>query len=324
MEKRKYLKTKEGEKSDFFILDKKMFFDYDPGCEADCSSEIKEANIASFTPLSIGLAKDNKNAYFQSNIIKSVNTSKIKVIGGNYWKDDKNIFHESSKIEADIGSFTILNKYYAKDKNCIFKFGRKLDTDVTSFKIKSDKVAYDKSKVFYENITIQGADGKSFEIVKHPYSKDKNNVYHIDKIVPKADGPTFEYFDEIEDHQYFKDKNKVFYHPLLKFIDKPDDGLIEIKGADPESFKLIKNKYSKDNNAAFFGFKKIIGLKDINSFKPLKYFYSTDGNHVFYDNICLFWKDPKNFKIEGNFRLSLKHIFYILINKFYVKFIQNR
>ena len=205
----------------------------------------------------------------------------------NYFRDKDNVYYENElykmglkKIEgADRNSFEVLNDEFSKDKNNVYYYGNKMKgispvglefvdsnfkngEDIISFFKTKDKVYALKTrtgKEAYEIVPLN-SDATSFKDsnADYPYGskfegyfQDKNGVYYfdmskLDKLTPnnifsKVEGADTSSFVQLM-FGYAKDKNKVYR------------GNQEIKGADPESFKIIETSGKvvvKDKNRAY-------------------------------------------------------------------------
>ena len=205
----------------------------------------------------------------------------------NYFRDKNNVYYENElykmglkKIEgADRNSFEVLNDEFSKDKNNVYYYGNKMKgispvglefvdsnfkngEDIISFFKTKDKVyalktrtgeeAYEIVPLNFDAISFKDSSadypyGSKFE----GYFQDKNGVYYfdmskLDKLTPnnifsKVEGADTSSFVQLM-FGYAKDKNKVYR------------GNQEIKGADPESFKIIETSGKvvvKDKNRAY-------------------------------------------------------------------------
>ena len=205
----------------------------------------------------------------------------------NYFRDKNNVYYENElykmglkKIEgADRNSFEVLNDEFSKDKNNVYYYGNKMKgispvglefvdsnfkngEDIISFfktkdkvyalKTRTGKEAYEIDPLNFDVISFKDSNadypyGSKFE----GYFQDKNGVYYfdmskLDKLTPnnlfsKVEGADTSSFVQLM-FGYAKDKNKVYR------------GNQEIKGADPERFKIIETSGKvivKDKNRAY-------------------------------------------------------------------------
>ena len=211
---------------------------------------------------------------------------------GNYFRDKNNVYYENElhkiglkKIAyADRNSFEVLNDEFSRDKNNVYYYGNKMkginpdgfefvgrdfknNEDIIYFLKTKDKVYVLKNKAgkeVYEIVPLNfdansfkysNADN-SYESESVGYFQDKNGVYYFDvfrldelnpnKVFAKVKGADTSSFVQLM-FGYAKDKNKVYIEDR------------EIKGADPESFKIIETSDGvtiRDKNKIYKEFKK--------------------------------------------------------------------
>ena len=211
---------------------------------------------------------------------------------GNYFRDKNNVYYENElyKIDlkkiagADRNSFEVLNDEFSRDKNNVYYYGNKMkginpdgfefvgrdfknNEDIIFFLKTKDKVYVLKNKAgkeVYEIVPLNfdansfkysNADN-SYESESVGYFQDKNGVYYFDafrldelnpnKVFAKVEGADTSSFVQLM-FGYAKDKNKVYIEDR------------EIKGADPESFKIIETSDGvtiRDKNKIYKEFKK--------------------------------------------------------------------
>ncbi len=174
---------------------------------------------------------------------------------------------------------------------------------------KERKFVSDGKNIYYQNennysdstkyySVFQAADTGTFSVINDFLAKDKNNVYYITrwKNIPlkDADPRTFEYIGESYPFIYAKDKKRVYA------IEKFGDPIYIIKNADPSTFKLLKENYSKDKNNVYFQEKPAKGI-DVKTFEILGYFHVKDKNNIYvrevYDYKPIRGADMKTFEI---------------------------
>ena len=211
---------------------------------------------------------------------------------GNYFRDKNNVYYENELYKmslkkiagADRNSFEVLNDEFSRDKNNVYYYGNKMkginpdgfefvgrdfknNEDIIFFLKTKDKVYVLKNKAgkeVYEIVPLNfdansfkysNADN-SYESESVGYFQDKNGVYYFDafrldelnpnKVFAKVKGADTSSFVQLM-FGYAKDKNKVYIEDR------------EIKGADPESFKIIETSDGvtiRDKNKIYKEFKK--------------------------------------------------------------------
>ena len=189
---------------------------------------------------------------------------------GNYFHDKNNVYYENElykiglkKIEeADKNSFEILNDEFSKDKNNVYYYGKKmkelssegLEFVGSDFKNDKDTIYFlkTKDKVY----ALKTRDGKeTYEIV--PLNFDVNSFRYSNADYSYSSGTD----------GYFQDKNGVYYFDVFKLDElNLNNVFTKVKGADTSSFVQLMFDYSKDKNKVYRGDQEIKGA-DPESFK---------------------------------------------------------
>lgn len=222
---------------------------------------------------------DGKIVYYRVFKIKGADIDSFEQFSGGWAKDKKYCYSGSNRLEnADPLTFEVLNFTYAKDKSNVWTIGGSIpDVDVATFQIcdngrrslgvtikkqKNDQIlkyqvfvpygfAKDCNKVYYydfqgKNKIINKADTTSFQSLDDSFfGYDKNFVFCGKTIIPKAKPTTWKKLEK--DYYYSKDGAYIYYFSRL------------IKGADPESFTVVKvpvltglpRQYAKDKNTGY-------------------------------------------------------------------------
>lgn len=246
-----------------------------------------------------------KNDYYNNpNIIYGKNDKNIYVIIGNGQKIRSKVIKD-----ADINSFEIMEiGAYSRDKNNIYftysDVVKMKDVDKDSFTIGEHGFSYDKNSVYFYGKKIDGISPKGFKIVdlavnsgesvtfalltdsKNLYKfiyKFDDEEYNLKKpelaVITnvKVDAPSFELIKSYTG-SYYRDKDSVFYYDVNK------NGLIEVEGADRNSFTEMENYFAKDNKNLYYLGKQVRNI----SSEGLKFV----GPDIFKNkNGVYFWKD---------------------------------
>jgi hypothetical protein len=263
---------------------------------SDCELvKVPDSDPASFSNSQF-LGKDNNAAYCYYERIPGINNA---IINQNILKNDDSVYYcmvnkNKTKpvikkiIGADPKSFKILhsavaNLLYIDDKNSLrFDFIH----------------ARDKNSLFCLSKRISGANPENYgkiiyknhyniDTVLYNYIKDDESVYYCDWDYNKndtaihkfeeADPSTFSFVIDTENRWnwklWLKDKSRVY-----KLVNSNQreilDKIIHVDKADPDTFEIINNTYSKDKNNVFCDKGQEIELidrADVHSFEDLKY-----------------------------------------------------
>lgn len=165
--------------------------------------------------------KDDKNLYYDGNLLKNVDYNSFKILNDNYVIDKDNLYYFyyhyffngdgkvefKNNIKPDLQSLEYIGNKFFKDNKFIYNhsyFGyegknhlvKMNEFDVNTFKIINDYYVKDKNNIYYlVHVTgsdyvvniVENADFDTFEIVNCRWAKDKNNCY-FDGVIEKMEG----------------------------------------------------------------------------------------------------------------------------------------
>lgn len=192
----------------------------------------------------------------------------------NYWNEGTGS-HNILIKKADSRTFKSLNSFYAKDKNYAYYDGEIITaSDSKTFQALADFYAKDDISAFYLNEKIKGADGKSFEVVNHGdevYAKDNIDFYHNGTPLHVSDLKSF----KILGNGWAKDKSYYYLSIVSALTNK-------YPLADYESFDLLKAGYAKDKFQVYY-YGNVLKGADPNSFKVINYTKAQDKNNCYKD-----------------------------------------
>lgn len=186
-------------------------------------------------------------------------------------------------IGADRASFVILDHSYARDDSRVYLDGVAIpDADPSTFKLLSPPFALDARHV-YVNHDIFSDDPLHFEQVQGNISRDRQHIYWSTSVV--SDDPA--HLSVLEGSGYytfFKDSRAVFVNGN------------PIAGADPTSFAVIADAYSRDASHVFY-FDELILDADVSTFEILESPYARDADSVFWMAHIIPEASPDTFKV---------------------------
>lgn len=231
--------------------------------------------------------RDKNNIFYSSEKVGSIKGENVERINQNLIKNDGSLFmtfwkydkFKNKKIEIITRNNSSLS-YYIKDGKNIYYLARWMEEDLDGKLLKLKEIDYDtfdfidkdffgyikdKNGIYYVSrggANKIAADRDTFKIINAIFSKDKNNVFY-DNINLGIRSEGFEILAHVWDSTYYlKDKNNVYY--LDAYIGPPNVKIV--KGAEPKSFTVINNLYSKDKNNIFCDSEILRGV-DINTFE---------------------------------------------------------
>ena len=209
-------------------------------------------------------AKDKKNLYNFGEIEKiDADIDTIEIIDRFYKKDKNYVYYENKKMEqSDSKTFVVLNRGFSKDKNNVYYYGKKLLINSKNAVFSDRDYVRDEKYIYYGSQMLENVDIASFVLLEEKYSRDKNNIYYAGRKLNNPDLATFEVIKKDEsgnNGEYAKDKNSVYYNEK------------RLSGSDPKTFKIISDNwedYSLDKNNVYYGSEIVIGA-DPKSFKKI-------------------------------------------------------
>ena len=249
--------------------------------------------------ISIDLAHDDHDYYWQNNSLHVADMDSFKRIDGSWAVDRQNVYYIGLSAEigkdivpiGDYRSFRALNHLYAADAKC----------------------------VYYKNKIVEGADPKTFVVLKggNDYGQDKNRVYceargttirnldalkhrkmgnglyetfHTDgktvynpELMAMPVGTDFSTIHRVERYRdWYADKNRVYYENRL------------LSEAKPQTFKIFPSHYVSEDYVSN-------NNKDAN--------YSCDGNRVYYRDSLMQGVDIASFICGYDFVVSTSFAF---------------
>ncbi len=145
--------------------------------------------------------------------------------------------------------------------------------------------------------------------INEEFSKDQSHVYDAYKCLPKEaldklDPQTF----EVVNTCFVKDKNVVFFRPFCG-----QDCLYERNTmADPATLEYLTDDFLRDKNFVFNSYggnsdEKIIKDADPKTFIVLGNNFSKDKGHVFYEDVIIDNADSSTFEVVGDATARDKH-----------------
>jgi hypothetical protein len=177
-------------------------------------TQVEGADLNSFKPLNNEYAKDSKQVYWETLVIKGADPNTFVCLGQLYAKDKEKVFWREREINGadsdsfqivdganlwskdkkdfyfgeiplgviDVASFKIINNGWAKDDKAYYavpQFSKKgkVDCDYPTMKVLSELYAVDKNRAYYGCSPIEGVDVKTFQVTGDITAKDKYRKY---------------------------------------------------------------------------------------------------------------------------------------------------
>lgn len=224
--------------------------------EFDSLAPIKNVDSKTFKyiiidPLNRSISQDKNNYYFNFKKI-NVDYSTFKILNNNFSMDKDSLYVDLNgwkfiSLKAISNPINIINNEYIRDNNNIYFVANlpKIHVQTQNFKsIKSIRIVSDNIICVDNKVLVSGCFFKSDSV----------------------DAYSFEIFNEKNYWCFSKDKNRVYYDQ------------IEIKGANPMTFKAINSFFSKDDQHVYYQTKLLEGV-DSKSFKE-----TSELSNIYSDN----------------------------------------
>lgn len=215
----------------------------------------------------------------------------FEIISDEYAKDALHVYSHGKIIEGMVpNGFTVISPYYRKDKNQAYFFNTAIpESDPETFKVLNDAISKDKKNLYYKGNIIKNR--KASEISRSEANELKNigqwKSLHLEAtkviVVPR---------DDIENitNDFYAYNNEV-YGRTKKLTDiKPQDVTV----LDPEDKSFVQIGH----HVFYYG--TVIIDADPETFTIISDHFSKDANHVYWNEYKVIDADPSTFKYEDN------------------------
>lgn len=171
---------------------------------------------------------------------------------------------------ADAETFEILDRTYAKDGRRVYVDGTPLaDADAASF-VLLDRSNYAKDiRHVYAYDRVVSDDPEHYELLDANLAKDSDHVYWSDGSVLSDDPAHFAIVSNADYYTYTSDATTVHVNGAA------------IDGADPATFRVLKNAYSRDDGGAFY-FTDAMPGADAEALEVLAGSYARDPRNAYW------------------------------------------
>lgn len=231
------------------------------------------------------------------------------VLNDVFAKDDSTAYYKRYRIDdADVATFTSLDRHYAKDKNLVFYCDEEsegqnyyLTKHSVIIKVKGaipatftilgdghEGYAKDHKRGYFKGAGFDVKDVATLSVIEGQFTKDKYQVYFKQVPVKGADANSFRTIGNF----YAKDTARVYYYGHHNEL---YNGIYEIP-CSTASFTILDYPYAKDATSVFY-FHTKINEADAASFSILGNDFSKDKNHVYFKTKIVKGADAASFKI---------------------------
>lgn len=216
--------------------------------------------------------RHGEQVLYQGEVISN-DANSFKIISDEYAKDAFHVYSHGKIVEGMVSDgFTVISPYYRKDKNQAYYFNTPIpESDPDTFKVLNDAISKDKINLYYNGNIIEN---KKLSETSRSDADELQKMWkwkslHLDVttviLVPS---------DDIEDitNDFYAYNNEVYARNKKLTDVKPADVVvldqdektfvrignqvfyygIAILGADPETFTVISDRFSKDANHVYW------------------------------------------------------------------------
>tara|TARA_R110002033_G_scaffold126900_3_gene168538 strand:- start:1801 stop:3114 length:1314 start_codon:yes stop_codon:yes gene_type:complete len=232
----------------------------------------REATPKAISKANDGYIRHGEQVLFQGKIISNEANS-FEIISDEYSKDSFHVYSHGTIVESMVpDSFTVISPYYRKDKNQAYYFNNPIpESDPNTFKVLNDAISKDHKNLYYQGNIIQNK--KSSEISRSDADELQKmwkwKPLHLDAttviMVPSDDIVDITYnYAAYNNEVYARDRKLEGVKPHDVIVIDPDEKEftrigsqifyydIPITGADPDSFAVISDRFSKDTNYVYW------------------------------------------------------------------------
>jgi len=208
-------------------------------------TEMPEADVESFKPLSSGTAVDKQRVFFTGEILQGADRDTYRDLPGGYAMDKRRVYFLDDVLEeTDPEKFTVVasrdgkyTEHYGKDDKTIYCSGDVLSREPERFHSiagRADGHYFADSRDVYNirHCDALGADPGSFRILlkkdgsRSTYAADRHKVFTMTpvyRVIPGADPASFQALCSGIGPDYAVDKNRVYRWDKVVEGANPDD-----------------------------------------------------------------------------------------------------
>ncbi|MBJ7554738.1 DKNYY domain-containing protein [Marinomonas spartinae] len=229
------------------------------------------------TPAAISNANEHyirhkEQVIYQGQVISNEANS-FKIISDEYSTDTFHIYSYGEIVEEMVpDGFTIISPYYRKDKNQAYYFNTPiLKSDPNTFKVLNDTISKDQRNLYYRGNVVEN---KKPSEVSRSDADELEKMWKWDSLHLDATTVILVPSDDIEKitNDFYVYNNEVYGRNKKLENVKPEDVIVldlsesafvrisnqvfyhgtAMNGADPESFTIISDRFSKDANHVYW------------------------------------------------------------------------
>jgi hypothetical protein len=194
--------------------------------------------------------------------------------------------------------------WYASDSSGDFRSKNKIEkADIASLKIFNQTWAKDEKRVWARGSQVRKVYAPAFQALNASFGRDNECVFDsLGRTLKDINAAAFEVLDEglvqYENHRDWKIAGYACCEGKIYHYEHFDHKSMCLRGADAESFEVLKWGLARDKKKVFQG--PYLIRANPQTFRQITRLFSTDGKKVFYNTQELAEADPATFEILGN------------------------
>ncbi len=215
----------------------------------------------------------------------SENANSFEIINDEYATDSLRVYANGERIEGMVPEgFTVISPYYRKDKNQAYYFNTPIpESDPNTFKVLNDAISKDQKHLYYNGYIINNR--KASDVGRSEANQLQKNwewrALHLTSttviMVPSEEVRDITYeFYAYNDEVYTRNNKLEGIKPSDVVVLNPDQKTFTrignqifyynepISGADPDTFSVISDRFSKDANHVYWSEHKVVGITPSN------------------------------------------------------------
>jgi hypothetical protein len=178
---------------------------------------IPGADPSSFELLESTFSRDDQHVYVSGELF-SDDPAGFEHIEGNIYRDSEHIYWSTSTVSDDPDGLRIIGEdgfyTYFADSTTVYINGNEIvDADPGSFILLQESYTKDAAHIYYFDHPILEVDSSTFEVIISPYSRDATQVFWMETPLPDADPATFKVLNA--DFQCSADAQTAYYQNLI-------------------------------------------------------------------------------------------------------------
>ena len=234
--------------------------------------------------------RHGEQVLYQGEVISN-DANSFKIISDEYAKDAFHVYSHGEIVEGMVpDGFTVISPYYRKDKNQAYYFNTPIpESDPDTFKVLNDAISKDKRNLYYNGNIIEN---KKLSEVSRSDADELQKMWKWKSLHLDATTVILVPSDDIEDitNDFYAYNNEVYAR---------NKKLTDVKPADVIVLDQDEKTFVRIGNQVFYYGIAILGA-DPETFTVISDRFSKDANHVYWSEHRVTDADPSNFEYEDN------------------------